>query len=109
EKDEVANNTDQAQRKAGGLLDQAFKAGEQAATLDSKNVEAQAIMVYKYFRRDEFNNAVPYAQALIDGLPGVDESKIDLENFNDYVVGAYYVLALRETSRGNPDQVLTLL
>jgi len=39
-----------------------------AATLDDKNIEAQAVMVFENFRRNDFAGAYPYARTLIENL-----------------------------------------
>lgn len=103
-----AGQAEQAQRHQ----EQAYFAGSKAVALDKNNVEAQAIMLNDRFRNNDFERAYPFARALIDHLPASgDTSGIELENFNVTVVGAYYVLALREMgdNRPNPDQALDYL
>jgi predicted Zn-dependent protease len=89
---------------------EAFAAGARAAALDKSNVEAQAIMLDGHFRNSDFAKAYPYARTLIDNLPA-DESGIELDGFNDMVIGGYYVLALKamDSERPNPEQALEYL
>jgi tetratricopeptide (TPR) repeat protein len=89
----------------GNLQAEAFREGETAAALDEKNIQAQAIVVFDHFRLNDFDGAYPAARALIDNLPP-ETQKVDLENFDDYVVGAYYVLALKDLKSNRPDDVI---
>ncbi len=90
---------------AGNLQGEAFRSGQTAATLDDKNMEAQAVMVFDNFRRNDFRGAYPYARNLIDNLPS-DPKSIDLDDFNEYVIGAYYVVALKDLENNHPDEAL---
>ncbi len=105
--DENKRNVPPAERKAASLQEEAFRSAKRAVDLDDRNVEAQAAMLNNFFRHNDFRGAYPYARGLIDNLPA-DASSIDLEDFNDYVLGAYYVLALREVDN-RPDQALAYL
>jgi predicted Zn-dependent protease len=95
-------------RRADVLKVEAFRSAERAQDLDGKNVEAQAAVLSNYFRLNEFRKAYPHARALVDNL-GDTTQKVELEDFNDYVVGAYYILALREVETNHPDQALAYL
>ena len=107
DKDEEARGLSAAERKAGNLQEEAFRSARLALDLDDKNVEASAAMVFNYFRLNDFRNAYPYAKGLIENLPS-DTSGIDLEDFNEYVIGAYYILARKDAER-QPDQALAYL
>ena len=91
--------------EAGTLRAEAFREGQVAVTLDEKNVEANAVMVFNHFRLNDFGGAYPYARTLIDNLPA-DERGIDLDDFNDYLIGASYVLALKDLQNNHPDEAL---
>jgi predicted Zn-dependent protease len=92
----------------GNLHAEAFREGKAAADLDERNFQAQAIVVSDHFSRNDFDGAYPAARALIDNLPP-EGQKVDLENFDDYVVGAYYVLALKDVRNNRPDDALKAL
>jgi hypothetical protein len=102
---EQRKRTPPAERQAASIKEEAFRSGPDALKADDKDVEALAIVVEDHFRRNDFDGAYPYARALIDNLPA-DLSSVDLENFNDYVIGAYYVVALKDLKNGRPEQAL---
>jgi hypothetical protein len=89
EMDEESRKVPEAERKAAGLYEDAFRSGEAAWKLDNNNLEAQAIRLADFFRRSDFRNAYPFAQALVDNpqLPK-DAKAVDMEDFADAVVGA---------------------
>ncbi|HEX5271329.1 MAG TPA: hypothetical protein VFW33_12610, partial [Gemmataceae bacterium] len=87
------------------LQAEAFREGDVAAQMAPDNIEAQAIVVSRYFRASDFEGAYPAARTLIDNLPP-DNQPVDLDNFNDYVVGAYYVVALKDLKNNHPDDAL---
>lgn len=96
------------EREAANLQEEGFRSGQEALRVDNKNVEAQAVMLYNHFRHNDFRNAYPYARDLVDNLPA-DRKSIDLDGFDDYVIGAYYVLALKEVENNHPDTALKFL
>src|SRR5262249_26062119 len=102
----TANQTSPAERKALGFQADAFRSAEEAARRDDKNVEAQAALLFKHFNDNNLRGAYPYARGLIENL--ANAKNVELEDFNDYVIGAYYILALKEMEN-HPDQALAYL
>jgi len=111
DQDDRDANTPIEQRQANMLKETAFLSAERAAAIDNKNVEALAVVLDDHFRRNEFRQAYPYARALIDNLPNVESQPVQLEGFDNYVVGAYYILAMREVEDKppHPDKALQYL
>jgi predicted Zn-dependent protease len=91
------------------LNEQAFLAGDKAAGLDNNNLEAQAVVLDHHFRLNDFKGAYPYARTLTENLSNLDPKLAERESFQNYIVGAYYVLALRELETDHPDQALDYL
>jgi tetratricopeptide (TPR) repeat protein len=92
--------------EAATLQNEAFRSGQVAARLDDKNIEAQAVMVFENFSQNNFSAAYPYARTLVDNLTPEKERQVELDDFNDYVIGAYYVLALKDLQNNHPDDAL---
>jgi predicted Zn-dependent protease len=107
EQDENKRDVPPAERKAGSLRAEALREAKKALELDDRNVEALAAMLNDRFANNDFRGAYSYARGLIDNLPG-DTKAVELDGFDDYVIGAYYVLALREVEN-RPDQALSYL
>jgi hypothetical protein len=92
----------------GNLQAEAFREGRDAAAMDDKNIQAQAIVLSDHFGHNDFDGAYPAARSLVDNLPP-EGQKVDLDNFDDFVVGAYYVLALKDVRNNRPDDALKAL
>jgi predicted Zn-dependent protease len=102
---EAADNPEQ-KRKALAIHDEAFRAGERAAAIDSNNVEAQAAVLEDHFRRNDFKGAYPYARALIDSRDKIPAEVAQRDDMNSDILGAYYVLTLRDLEENHPDEAL---
>jgi predicted Zn-dependent protease len=104
-----AGESVEAKNKAAALYEEAFRAGEKAALINSNDIEAQAIVLGDHFRNNDFDGAVPYARSLIDNLDRVDPTTAERDEFNSNVIGAYYVLARQELKADRPDRALEYL
>jgi hypothetical protein len=93
--------------RAAELQDEAYRSAAKALEINDKNVEALAVMLDKQFSEEKLGAAYPYARGLIDNLPP-DPNTVPLENFTNYVIGAYFILAAKDADR-HPDQALTYL
>ncbi len=91
---------------AAAFQNEAFRYGKEAARLDEHNIEAQAVMVFDNFRKNDFASAYPYARTLIDNLTPEKEKQVQLDDFNDYVMGAYYVLSLKDLQNNHPEDAI---
>lgn len=68
-----------------------------AALADPDNAEAQGLALSMFFGRDELNQAIPYAERVVENA-----DKTDIPHYTDYQLGARYVLAWSKLSLGRP-------
>ena len=78
------------------------------AANDRSNVEAQAMLLNYHFGRNDLRGAYTYAKGMIENLPP-DTKDIELEDFNNYLLGAYFLMAEKEVEANHPEKALKLL
>ncbi len=110
---EEAANLPAEQRKALEMQNNAAVSGAKAATLNPSNLEAQSAMLDFYFRNDDFDHALPYADKIATLIGAMKEDQLKAvqgdKSLVASVAGAYFLLARSGWGNGRdvkPDEVL---